>query len=172
MMTKGREPNPDQVTPHMVHPALHQDYELDFQRRRVDDIAPTLTPPMLAGIASNICLPGKPVVPKGSGSPKAEEGLQGCGGAPAQPAAPGPSHIGGPMETEGENPLKVEAIYLDITILAELPEEAADVVILDDEELSFPDDYPEAISTPKIEVASGHKWSSEDTSPHSSPPKK
>ena len=47
MMTEGREPNPDQVTPHVVHPALHQDYELDFWMQRVDDIAPTLTSPML-----------------------------------------------------------------------------------------------------------------------------
>ena len=156
----------------MVHPALHQDYELDFRRQRVDDIAPTLTSPMLVGIASHICLPGRPVVPQGPASPKTEEGLRGHGGAPAQPAAPGPSHIGGPMETEGENLLEVEAINLDVTIPAELPEEAADVIILDDEELSFPDDYPEAVSTPKIEVASGHKRSSEDTSPRSSPKKR
>ena len=172
MMTKGREPDPDQVTPHVVHPALHQDYELDFQRWRVDDIAPTLTSPMLAGIASNIRLPRRPAVPKGPASPKTEEGLHGHGGAPAQPAVPGPSYMGGPMETEGEKPSEVKTIDLNVTIPADLPEDAADVVILDDEELSFPGDYPKAISTPKIEVASGHKQSSEDTSPRSSPPKK
>ena len=171
-MTKGREANPDQVTPHVVHPVLHQDYELDFWRQRVDDIAPTLTSPMLAGIASNICLNGRPAVPKGPESPKTEEGLQGHRGAPAQPAVPGPSHIGGPMETEGEKPLEVETINLDITIPADLPKDAADVIILDDEELSLPGAYSEAISTPKIEVASSHKRSSEDTSSHSSPPKK
>ena len=170
-MTEGREPDPDQVTPHVVHPALHQDYELDFRRWRVDDIAPTLTSPMLVGIASHICLPGRPWVLKGPASPKTEEGLQGHG-APAKPAAPGPTHIGGPMETQGENPLEIEAFDLDVTILAELPKEAADVIILDDEELSFPGDYPEAVSTPKIKVASGHKRSSEDTSPRSSPLKK
>ena len=172
LMTEGREPDPDQVTPHVVHPALHQDYELDFWRRKVDDIAPTLTSPMLAGIASNIHLPGRPVVPEGPASPKTEEGLHGHGGVPAQPAVPGPSYMGGPMETEGEKPLEVETIDLDVTIPADLPEDAADVVILDDEELSFPGDYPEAVSTPKIEVASGHKQSSEDTSPCSSPRKK
>ena len=75
LMTEGREPDPDQVTPHVVHPALHQDYQLNFQRRRVDDIAPTLTSPMLAGIASNIHLPGRPAVPEGPASPKTEEGL-------------------------------------------------------------------------------------------------
>ena len=107
MTTEGREANPDQITPHVVHPALHQDYELDFQLRRVNDITPTLTSPMLAGIASSVCLPRRPAVPKGPESPKTEEGLQGHGGAPAQLAVPGPSHIGRPMETEGEKLLEV-----------------------------------------------------------------
>ena len=101
MMTEGREANPDQITPHVMHPALHQDYELDFQLWRVNDIAPTLTSPMLAGIASSVCLPGRPAVPEGPESPKTEEGLQGHGGAPAQPSVPGPSHISGPMR-QGE----------------------------------------------------------------------
>ena len=30
LKTEGREVNPDQVTPHVVHPGLHQDYNLDF----------------------------------------------------------------------------------------------------------------------------------------------
>ena len=68
--------------------------------------------------------------------------------------------------------MEVETINLDVTIPAELPEDAADVIILDDEELGFPGDYPEAVSTPKIEVASGRKRSLEDTSPRSSPQKK
>ena len=154
MTTEGREANPDQITPHVVHPALHQDYELDFWLWRVNDIAPTLTSPMLEGIASSVRLPRRPAVPKGPESPKTEEGLQGHGGAPAQPAVPGASHIGGPMETEGEKPLEVKTIDIDVTILAELPEDIADVIILDDEELSFLADYPEAISTPKVEEAS------------------
>ena len=156
-MTEGREANLGQVTPHMVHPGLHQDYELDFRMRRVDDIAPTLTSPMLAGIASNVRLTERPAVPKGPASPKTEEGLRGRGGAPAQPVVPGPSHIGGPMETEGEKPLEVETIDLNATIPADIPEDAADIVILDDEVLSLSGDWPEAISTLKIEVASGYK---------------
>ena len=172
MMTEGREPNADQVTPHVVHPVLHQDYELDFQRQRVGDITPTLTSPMLAGIASNINLLGSPAVSPGPGSPKTDQGWQVHRGAPAQPAVPGPSHIGRPMEIEGGKQLAVEAIDLNVTIPADLPEDPADVVILDDDELSFPGDYPEAVSTPKIEVASGRKWSSENTSPRTSPRKK
>ena len=157
MMTEGREANPDQVTPHVVHPGLHQDYDLDFQLRRVDDIAPTLTSPMLAGIASSIHLTGRPAVPKGPASLKTEEGLWGCGGAPAQPTVPGPSHIGRPMETEGDKPLEQEAIDLDATIPAFTSEDAAAIVISDDEVTSFPGGWPEAISTPKLEVTWGHK---------------
>ena len=127
---------------------------------------------MLAGIASNIRLLGSPAVSPGPGSPKMDQGWQIHGGAPAQPAVSGPSHIGGPMEIEGEKQSEVEAINLDITIPTDLPEDPADVVILDDDELSFPGDYPEAISTPKIEGASGRKRSSENTSPRTSPRKK
>ena len=112
MTTEGREANPDQVIPHVVHPGLHQDYDLDFQMQRVDDIAPTLTSPMLAGIASSVHLTGRPAVPKGPASPKTEEGLWGHGGAPAQPVVPGPSHVAGPMETEGDKPLEQEAISM------------------------------------------------------------
>ena len=172
MMTEGREANPDQITPHVVHPVLHQDYELDFWLWRVNDIAPTLTSPILVGIASSVHLPGRPAVPEGPESPKTEEGLQGRREAPAQPSVPGPSHMSGPMETEGEEPLEVKTIDLEATILADLPEDAADIIILDDKVLSFPGDYPEAVSTPKIEVASGYKQPLKDTSPRSSPLKR
>ena len=172
MMTEGREANPDWVTPHVVHPRLHQDYDLDFRMRRVDDIAPTLTSPMLAGLISSVRLTGRPAVPKGPASPKMEEGLWGCGGAPAQPDVPGPSHIGGPMETEGDKPLEQEGIDLNATIPAFTSEDAAAVIISDEEVTSFPGGWPEAVSTPKIEVAWGHKQPSEDRSPHLSPPKK
>ena len=157
MMTEGREANPDQVTPHVVHPGLHQDYDLDFQMWRVDDIAPTLTSPMLAGIASSVHLTGRPAVPKGSASPKTEEGLWSCGGAPAQPTVPDPSHVGRPVETEGDKPLEQEAINLDATIPAYTSEDVAAIVISDDEVPGFPGGWPEAVSTPKLEVTWGHK---------------
>ena len=70
MMTEGREVNPDWVTPHVVHPALHQDYNLDFQMQRVDDIAPTLTSPMLAGLVSSVHLAGGQRYPKGLHLPR------------------------------------------------------------------------------------------------------
>ena len=140
--------------------------------RRVDDIAPTLISPMLAGLISSVHLTRRPAVPKGPASPKTEEGLWGHGGAPARPDVPGPSHIGGPMETEGDKLLEQEGIDLDATIPAFTSEDAAAVVISDEEVTSFPGGWPEAVSTPIIEVAWGHKQPSEDRSPRSSPPKK
>ena len=172
MMTKGREFDPDQITHHVVHPAHHQDYTSDFRSRRATDIAPTLTSPILAGIASSMHLPERPTMPEGPETPKATEGLQGGGEALVQPAIPGPLHIGEPMEMEGEKLLGAQLINLDATILANLPEDPAEVIILDDDEPSFTDSYPEAVSTPKIEMASDRKRSSEDTSSSTSPQKK
>ena len=170
MMTKGREVNLDQITRHVVHPVLHQDYTSDFRSWRASNIAPTLTSPILAGIASSMHLPKRPMMPEGPETPKVKEGLQGDGGALAQPATPGPSHIGESMEMEGEKLLGVRMIDLNTTIPADLPEDPA--VILNDDELSFPGNCPEAISTPTIEEASDRKRSSEDTSPSTSPQKK
>ena len=76
------------------------------------------------------------------------------------------------METVGDKPLEQEAIDLDATILAYTSEDVAAVIISDDEVPGFPSGWPEAISTPKLEVTWGHKQPSEDTSPCTSPPKK
>ena len=172
MTTEGREVDPDQITQHVVHPALHQDYASDFRSRRVTDIAPTLTSPILAGIASCMRLPEGSTMPEGPETPKAQEGLQGGGEALVQPAIPGPPHIDEPMEMEEEKPLGTLPIDLDATILTNLPEDPADVIVLDDSEPSFTDSYPEGVSTPIIESASDRKRSSEETSPSTSPQKK
>ena len=97
MTTKGREVGSDQFTQHVVHPALHQDYTSDFRSQRVADIAPTLTSPILAGIASSMRLPERPTMP-GPETPKVREHPQGGGEALVQPAIPGPSHVDKPIE--------------------------------------------------------------------------
>ena len=76
------------------------------------------------------------------------------------------------MEKEEVKPLGAQPIDLDATILANLPEDPADIIILDDDEPSFTDSYPEALSTPIIETTSDRKWSSEDKSTSTSPPKR
>ena len=171
MMTEGREVDSDRITQHVVHPALHQDYASDFRSQRVADIAPTLTSPILAGIASSMHLPERPTIP-GPETPKAREHLQGGGEALVQPAIPGPSHIDEPMETEEEKPLGILPINLNATILTNLPEDPADVIVLDDDDPSFADSYSVGVSTPIIESALDRKRSSEETSPSTSPQKK
>ena len=120
MTTEGREVGSDRITQHVVHPALHQDYTTDFQSRRVANIAPTLTSPLLVGITSSMHLPERPTMPEEPGTPKVLEHPQGSGGALAQPAIPGPSHIDEPMEMEEEKPLGILPIDLDATILTNL----------------------------------------------------
>ena len=168
MMTEGREVDSDRITQHVVYPALHQDYA----SRRVADIAPTLTSPILAVITSSMRLPERPTMPEGPETPKVQERLQGGGEALVQPAIPGPSHIDEPMEMEEEKPLGILPIDLDATILTNLPEDPADIIILDDDDPSFTDSYPVGVSTPIVELASDHKRSSEETSPSTSPQKK
>ena len=180
MKTEGRDVNLEQVTPHVVHPGLHQDYDLDFLLQRVDNIAPTLTSPMLSGLVSSVRFLGRPEVPRGPASPKIEEGLWGHSGAPTGPDAPGPSCISGSaphvraaeVETEGNKLYEQGGINLDQTLPGFNPEDAAAVIISDDDETSFPVDMPQAVSTPKVEPAWGQKRPLEDRSPCSSPPKK
>ena len=148
--------------------------------QRVDDIAPTLTSPMLSGLVSSVCFLGRPEVPKGPASLKMEEGLWGRSGAPTGPDAPGPSRISGlapharmaEVETEGNKLCEQGGINLDQTLPGFNPEDAAAVIISDDDETGFPVDTPQAVSTPKVEPAWNLKRPLEDRSPCSSPPKK
>ena len=148
--------------------------------QRVDDIAPTLTTPMLSGLVSSVRFLRRPEIPRGPASPKTEEGLWGPCGAPTGPDAPGPSRIGGSaphvqaveVETEGNKLYEQGGIDLDETLPGFNPEDAAAVIISDDDETSFPVDTPQAVSTPKVNPAWGQKQPLEDRSPRSSPPKK
>ena len=164
----------------MVPSGLHLDYDLDFRTWRVDDIAPTLTSPLLSGLVSNIHLHGRPEVPRKPVSLKAEEGLWGHGGAPAKPDAPGPSRDYGmvPQMQTGEVEAKENKVYgqgendPDQTLLEPDPEEVAAVMISDDDEADLPIDMPQAASTPKSEPALSQKQPLEDQNPCTSPPKK
>ena len=84
---------------------------------------------------------------------------------------PAPHTLAGPWP-EGNKLLEQGGIDLDATISAFTPEDTAAVIISDDDETSFPAGWPEAVSTPIIELALGQKQPSEDRSPCSSPPKK
>ena len=135
---------------------------------------------MLSGLVSSVHFLGRPEVPRGPAFPKMEEGLWGPSGAPAGPDAPGPSCIGGSaphvqaaeVETKGNKLYELGGINLDQTLPGFDSEDAAAVIISDDDETSFPIDMPQAVSTLKVEPAWGQKRPLEDRSPRSSPPKK
>ena len=129
--------------------------------QRVDDIAPTLTSPLLSGLVNNICLLGRPQVPREPVSSKAEEGLWGRNGTPTRSDVPGPSHNGelvprmqmGEVEAKENKPHKQGGIDLDQTLIGPDPEDVAAVVIFDDDETDLPIDMPQAASMPKVESA-------------------
>ena len=162
--------------PNVVHPGLHQDHDLDLQMWRVDDIAPTLTSPMLSGLISSVHFIGRPEVPRRPASPRMEEGLWGPSGAPTGPGAPGPSHIGRSAShvwvAEGDKLYEQGGVDLDQTLPEPDPEDVAAVIISDDDDTDFPINTPQAVSTPKVEPAWGQKRPLEDRSPCSSNPKK
>ena len=101
---EGRDIDLEQATLNVVPSGLHLDYDLDFRTRRVDDIAPTFTSPLLSGLVSNIHLHGRPEVPREPVFCNAEEGLWGHGRASFRPDAPSPSRDGGivPQMQTGE----------------------------------------------------------------------
>ena len=177
--TEGRDIDLEQVTHNVMPPGLHLDYGLDFLTRRVDDIAPTLTSPLLSGLVSNIRQLQRPEIPRKPVSFKADEGLWGHGRAPAKPGAPSPPCNGGMVPKmqagEGEAPESKPRDQgesdQDQTLFEPDPEEVAGVVISDDKEIDLTIDVPKAASMPKSEPALSQKRPLEDRSPHSSPSK-
>ena len=60
---EGRDIDLRQVMSTMVPHGLHLDYDLDFQTRRVDDVAPALTSPLLPDFVGNIRQLERPEIP-------------------------------------------------------------------------------------------------------------
>ena len=89
---EGRDIDIEQIVHTVMPPQLHLDYDLGFQTRRVDDIAPTLTSPLLSGLVDNIRQLMKPQIHEKPTPFKVDEGLWGLGWAPPKPDVPGPSH--------------------------------------------------------------------------------
>ena len=178
--TEGRDINLEQVTRNVMPPGLHLDYGPDFLTRRVDDIAPALTSPLLFGLISNIHELQSPGIPGKPAPFKVDEGLWGHGRAPAKPGAPGPSRDGGMVPKvqtgEGEAPENRPPDQGECDEDQPLPdpdlEEVAGVIILDDEDIDLTIKVPQAASMPISEPVLSQKLPLEDRSPCSSPPKK
>ena len=161
-------------------PGLHLDYGPDFLTQRVNDIAPTLTSPLLSGLTGNIHELQSPGIPGRPAPFKADEGLWGHGRDPAKPGASGPSHDGGMVpkvqSSKGEAPENRSPDQGECDEDQPLPdpdpEEVAGVIISDDEEVDLTIEVPQAVSTPIGEPVLSQKQPLEDRSPCSTPPKK
>ena len=161
-------------------PGLHLDYGPDFLTRRVDNIAPTLTSPLLSNLVSNIHQLQRPEIPGKPVSFKADEGLWGHSRAPAKPGAPGPSRDGGIVpkiqagegETPENRPLNQGESDQDQPLPKPDLEEVAGVIISDDEDIDLTIEVPQAASMPISEPVLSQKRPLEDGSPCLLPSKK
>ena len=177
---EGRDINLEQVTHTVVPPGLHLDYGLDFQTRRVDDIVPTLTSPLLSSLIDNIHQLKKPEIPRKPTSFKADKGLWGLGWAPPKPDVLGPSHDDGMASkmpaSEGEvlenEPHGQGESHQDQPLFEPYPEQVAEIITSEDDESDLTIEVPQAASTPRSESAQCWKQSLENQGPHLSPPKK
>ena len=167
-----------QVTSTMVPHRLHLDYNLDFHTRRVKDVAPTLTSPLLPGLVGNICHLEMPEIPGEPASFKADGDLWGSGRVPPEPDVPSPSHNEGKAskrhageEEAPENVPPVQGENLQDQPPSEPgPEEITEIVISGDDESTA--QKPQGSSTPRSEWVPSWKQHLEDRSPHPSPSRK
>ena len=143
----------------MIPPGLHLDYGPDFITRRVNDIAPTLTSPLLSGLVSNISQLQRPGIPGKLVSFKVYEGLWGLRGAPSQSRDGGmvPKIQAGKEEAPENRPLDQGERDKDQPLPNPDPEEVAGVIILDDEDIDLTIEVPQAASTPKSELVLSQK---------------
>ena len=155
------------VVPH----GLHLDYGPDFQTWRVDDIAPTLTSPLLSSLIGNILQLERPGMPGEPAPFKADEDLWGSGRMPPKQevstpfqakrsASRRPANQGEDRETEP--PSSRESSHLEPGL--EIPE----IVISDDSTT----EEPQGSSTPRSIQALTRKHLLEAWKSQSSPSSK
>ena len=92
---EGKDIDLGQVTNTVVPLELHLDYDLDFRNRRVDDVAPTLTSPLLSGLIGSLDQLERLGIPGEPAPFKADENLWSLSGVPPKPDVPGPCHNDG-----------------------------------------------------------------------------
>ena len=177
---EGRDISSGLVAHDVLAPRLCLDYDLDFQTRRVDDIAPTLTPSLLSDLVGKICRLEKPKISTKPIPFEAEDGLGGHGWVPPKSEAPGPSRDMGVTpqipaskgEVPKSEPLDQGRSQHDQLIFKVNPEDAMEVIVSNDEDIDLTLKEPQAASTPASEPSHCRKQSPEDQDPPSSPSKK
>ena len=163
--TEGRDIGVELVAHDVLHPGLHLDYDPDSERRGVDDIAPVLTPSLLSGLVGNIHGLKKPEVPTQPIPFEARDGVWAHGWIPPKTEAPGPSHEVGMIpqipanqgEVSKHEPPNKGMSQRDLLVFEVNPEEVAEVIVSDDDDLDLTLKEAQAISTPANEPTSCRK---------------
>ena len=176
--TEGRDISLGQVMNTVVPLGLHLDYDLDFRNRRVHDVAPTLTSPLLSGLVGNLAQLDRPGIPREPTPFKADENLWGLSGVPPKPDLPSPSHDKGIAskrpaskgEAQGTEPPGQGESHQDQPPTESEQDNITEIVISGDDESTIQE--PQGSSTLRSEPDQCRKQSPEDQSPHLSPPKK
>ena len=177
---EGRDINLGQVTSTMVPHGLHLDYDLDFQTRRVDDVAPALTSPLLPGLIGNICQLERLEIPGEPTSFKVDGNLWGPGRVPPKPDVPSSSDDEGKaskrLASEGEaqenEPPGQGESPQDQPPLEPDQEEITEIVISEEDEGDFMIQELQGSSTPRSEWVQSWKQHLEDRDLHLLPSRK
>ena len=173
---EGRDIDLKQVQHPEAPPGLHLDYGLDFQSRRVEDIAPTLTSPLLSSLVDNIHQLEEPVIPKRPTSFKADGGLWGLNWAPPKADTLDTSCKEGVASgalADNRETLEDEPSSRGGSTLGQpLFEDMAEIIISEDNESDFPVEVTEAAPSPRRVRAQCRRQSSEGQDTHMPPPKK
>ena len=136
---------------------------MDFRNRRVDDVAPTLTSPLLSGLVGNLHQFERPEVPGESASFKVDENLWGHSGVPPKVDLPGPSHDEGIAskrsasegEAQGTEPPGQGENPWDQPPLEPNPGDITEVVISEDDDTTIQE--PHGSSTPRNKLGQCQK---------------
>ena len=160
--TEGKDINLGWVVSTVVPHRLHLDYDLDFQNRRVDDIAPTFTSPLLSCLVGNLQQFERPDIPGEPASFIADENLWGHSGVPPKPDLPSPSHDKGIAskrpaskgEAQGTEPPGQGESHQDQPLTESKQDDITEIVISGDDESTIQE--PQGSSTPRSEP--GQCW--------------
>ena len=176
--TEGRDIDLRQVTSTMVPHGLHLDYDLDFRTRRVDDVAPALTSPLLPSLIGNMRQLERPEILGEPTSFKVDGDLWGPSRAPPKPDVPSPSHDEGKASKRPAS--EGEAQENEPPGQGESPQdqppsepdqgEITEIVISEEDDSTIQE--PQGSSTPRSEQVQSRKRHLEDRNPHPSPSRK
>ena len=175
---EGRDIDLGQVTSTVVPHRLHLDYDLDFRTRRVDDVAPTLTSPLLPGLIDNIHQLERPEILGEPTSFKVDGDLWGPSRASPKLDVPSASH--NEWKASKRPASQGEAQENEPPGQRESPQDQppsepdqgniTEIVISEEDEVTIQE--PQGSSTPRSEWVQSQKQHLEDRNPHSSPSRK